>query len=335
MRFITNFECTREQVGEILQAPRDRIALDIETVSLENTLPLGIGIAVDGNRGFYFFNPKDKMLKEVVESTPTILTHNAAFDIPILDKLGIEVQNYEDTMLQAYAGGILEKSLAALSESILGRDCPSITEQWEGRTAKQKEMGNIAIDHVKMGGMCIIHACNTYALWDALPKTQLYRDIDRPSIDLVLEMEGWGILIDQYRLTEVEQDTVVKANKMEVELKVELGDINLASNPQVAKALKAKGIIGTRKTKTGKDAVSKESLKPLNHPVTNKFLEWKSLMKTLTTYVPAFRNTDANGRLHTRFGYTSTGRWNSSGPNLQNITRDEKFSPDEKFKEEE
>jgi len=48
-------------------------------------------------------------------------------------------------------------------------------------------------------------------------------------------------------------------------------------------------------------------------------------MKTLQTYVPAFRSTDVNGRLHTRFGYTNTGRWSSSGPNLQNITRDEKF----------
>ena len=176
-----------------------------------------------------------------------------------------------------------------------------------------------------MGGMCIIHACNTYALWDVLPKTQLYKNIDRPSIDLVLEMEKWGVLIDQYKLTEVEQDTVVKANQMEVELKEELGDVNLASNPQMVKALQAKGIMGTRKTKGGAQSVSEESLRPLNHPLTNKLLDYRSVMKTLTTYVPAFRSTDTNGRLHTKFGYTSTGRWASSGPNLQNITRDEKF----------
>jgi len=52
-------------------------------------------------------------------------------------------------------------------------------------------------------------------------------------------------------------------------------------------------------------------------------------MKTLTTYVPAFRTVDDKGRLHTRFGYTNTGRWSSSGPNLQNITRDEKFEESE------
>ena len=325
MRFIVNdVNLGREGAEELLRRPRDKIALDIETVSLVNTMPLGIAVAVDGDTGFYFFNPRDPLLKEVIEATPTILMHNAAFDMPILSELGIKIQNYEDTMLQAYAGGILEKSLADLSFSVLGRDCPSVTSQW-----KKKNQGNIAIDHVKMGGMCIIHACNTYGLWDRLPMTELYRDIDRPSIDLVIEMEHWGLLIDQVMLTEVEQETVVKANKMEAELRGLLGDINLASNPQVVVALQAKGIIGTRKTKAGAASVSEESLKPLNHPTTNLLLKYRSLMKTLTTYVPAFRSTDAGGRIHTRFGYTNTGRWSSSGPNLQNITRDSKFTEEE------
>ncbi|GAF69869.1 unnamed protein product, partial [marine sediment metagenome] len=290
-----------------------------------NTMPLGIAVAVDSDTGFYFFNPRDEMLREVVGQTPTIITHNAAFDLPILKRLSIKVNDYEDTMLLAYSAGILDKSLADLSFSILHRSCPSVTSQW-----KKKDQGNIAIDHVKMGQMSIIHACNTYMLWDKLPKTTLYRDIDRPSIDLVMEMEHWGLLIDQVMLTEVEQATVVKANQMELELKAELGDINLASNPQVVVALQAKGILGTRKTRGGAESVSKESLSPLNHPVTNKFLKWKSLGKTLSTYIPAFRSVDASGRIHTVFGYTNTGRWKSGDkkqgkPNLQNITRDERF----------
>ena len=325
MRFIVNdTSLSREQAEELLRRPRDRIALDIECVSLVNTMPLGIAVAVDGEVGYYFFNPRDPVLKEVIEQTPTVLMHNAAFDMPILGGLGIKIQDYEDTMLQAYAGGILEKSLADLSFSILGKECPSVTSQW-----KKKDQGNIAIDHVKMGGMCITHACNTYALWDKLPKTQLYTDIDRPSIDLVVEMEKWGLLIDQVALTEVEQETVVKANKMEEELREELGNINLASNPQVVVALQAKGIIGTRKTKGGAASVSEESLKPLNHPTTNLLLRYRSLMKTLTTYVPAFRSVDSKGRIHTKFGYTDTGRWSSSGPNLQNTTRDSKFTEEE------
>lgn len=321
MRFlVSNGSLTREQVQEILDQPRDRIALDIETVSLENTIPLGIAIAVSPDLGFYFFNPRDEIVHRLVEQTPTTIIHNAEFDMIILDRLGHKVQHYEDTMMLAYSAGYLEKGLEVLSLSVLGRDCPSVTTQWI-----KKDQGNIAINHVSMGGMSIIHACNAYALWDRLPKTPLYYDIDRPCVDLVIEMERWGILIDQYQLTEVEQEAVVKAGQLELELLQELGAINLASNTQVAVALQAKGILGTRKTKAGKDSVSEESLKPLNHPIANKLLEWRSVMKTLTTYVPAFRAPDEHGRLHTSYGYTNTGRWNSSRPNLQNITRDEKF----------
>jgi len=315
MRFITNFTCTREEAGELLATTWDKVSLDIETVSLTNTLPLGIAIGIDGDRGFYFFNPKDTLLMELVTRTPTIITHNGAFDLFIMRQLGYTFQNFEDTMLLAYSAGILDKSLEALSFSVLGRECPSVTSQW-----RKKDQGNIAIDHVKMGGMSIIHACNTYALWEKLPHTPLYEEIDRPAIDLVLEMERWGVLIDQVMLTEVEQATVVRVNQIEQELFEELGELNLASNPQVAKVLQEKGILGTRKTKAGKISVSDESLRPLNHPTANKILK---------TYVPAFRQPDVNGRIHTQFGYTNTGRWSSKQPNLQNITRDEKFEEEE------
>jgi len=318
MRLVGNFELDSiEQVSNLL-SNQPTIALDVETVSLDNRLPLGIAVAASPEQGVYFFNPEDELLKEIVASASQVIIHNASFDIPILEKLGFSIQRYEDTKLLAYSSGLLENSLERLSLTVLSKQCPSVTSQW-----KKKDQGNIGIDHVKMGGMCIIHACNTFGLWDKLPHPPLYETIDRPCIDLVVEMEGWGLLIDQVRLTEVEQDAVVKAAGMEQELKEELGDINLASNPQVAKALQDRGIIGTRKTKANKDSVSEESLKPLNHPVANLLLKYRSEMKTITTYVPAFRAVDLLGRIHTHFGYTETGRWKSSGPNLQNVTNNE------------
>jgi DNA polymerase I-like protein with 3'-5' exonuclease and polymerase domains len=326
MRFITNkMELTREQAEELLVKPKQKIAIDIETVSIENPLPLGIGVAVSGDIGFYFFNLKDPLLERVFASTDIVITHNGRFDLALLKAMGYVVKDYEDTKLIAYSGGILDNSLEALSLSILGRECPSVTSQW-----RKPNQGNIAIDHVKMGGMCIIHSCNTFALEERLPKTNLYYDIDKPSLALVMEMEYWGILIDQYMLTRVEQKTMERALPMEASLKEELHVENLGSNPQVAQALRDMGIVGTRKTKSDKDSVSNDSLKPLNLEVTNRLLKWRSLMKTLSTYVPAFRNKiDHNGRLHTKFGLTNTGRWSSSGPNLQNITRDEKFKEED------
>lgn len=325
MRFIINKQCSLDEAVALAKQPRTKVAIDIETVSLENQLPLGIGIAISSTVGFYFFNMDDELAHEMLEFVDVIAAHNVSFDIPKLRELNYKMKNHEDTMLMAYSAGLLEKSLPDLSQTLLVRECPSVTSLW-----RKPNQGNIAIDHVKLGQICIIHACNTYALEEAIPKTTLYHNIDKPCIELVMEMEHWGILIDQFTLTKVEQSVMDVVTKLEKEVKEELDVDNLASNPKVAKALRAKGIIGTRKTKSAKDSVSEDSLKPLDLPITNKLLQWKSWMKTLTTYVPAFRKVDHNGRLHTVFGYTRTGRWKSGDkkqdkPNLQNITRDEKF----------
>lgn len=321
MRFIANqANLGREEVDKILLSPKDKISVDIETVSIELPLPLGIGIAVSDSLGFYFFNTRDSMLRDIFTTTSCVITHNAKFDVPLLRGLGYDCNNYEDTKMIAYSAGILDNSLEELSSSLLHRECPSVTDQW-----RKPNQGNIAIDHVKMGQICIIHACNTFALEQRLIKTDLYKAIDKPCIELLIEMEYWGVLVDQYRLTLVEQQTVNKVLPMEKGLLEELGVQNLNSDPQVATALRAKGIIGTRKTRGGKDSVSEESLKPLNLPLTNNILKYRSLMKTLTTYVPALRKIDYTGRVHTRFGHTNTGRWSSSHPNLQNLTRDGKF----------
>ncbi|MGW8177251.1 MAG: DNA polymerase [bacterium] len=326
MRFVTNQQGDREEVVEKLLRPRDYVAVDIETVSLENRLALGIGIAVDKETGYYFFNMRDELIGQVLSQTPVVLAFNASFDIPLLQKLGHTVNDYDDVMLMCYTAGLPERSLAALSEAILHAPYTAVTSQW-----KKKTQGNIGIDHVKMAGWCIQHALNTYNLYFKVPKTSLYRTIDRPFVDLIIEMEKWGLEVDQHRLTEVEQETIEKVQRLEASIKEELGlsGINLASNPQVAAALQTKGIIGTRRTGAGAVSVGEESLKPLNLPLTNNILKWRSLMKTITTYVPAFRAVDHEGRIHTKFGYTNTGRLSSSDPNLQNLTRDEKFAEEE------
>lgn len=321
MRFVTTLQDrTEEEAIHVLLEPRPRLAIDIETVSLKNKLMLGIAIAITSEDGFYFFNMKDELVKKVIEKAPLVLFHNASFDVPALEGLGIHVKHWEDTMMLAYSAGILNYGLEELSHDLLKKPYTPVTAQWN-----KSDQGNIAIDHVKMAGWSIQHAMNTFKLWDTIPVTELYKTIDRPCVDLVIEMEGWGLLIDQYRLTLTEQETMVKVKKIEEELKHELGEINLASNPQVGAALQLKGIIGTRKTGSGATSVSEESLSPLHNPIADKVLKWRSLMKTLTTYVPAFRTPDINGKIHTNYGYTNTGRWNSSGPNFQNITRDEKF----------
>ena len=321
MRYLCNKDLTEEQIYVLLNYRYyTYISLDIETVSIDKPLPLGIALAVNSDTAFYFLDTQDPLLIEVINNSRCVLFHNASFDLPILRKLGYNVRDYQDTMLKAYSLGILEKSLESLSEKVLHAPYTSVASQWK---PKQKE--NVGIDHVVMGNWSMQHALNTYNLWFKLPTCSLYTDMDRPFIDLIMEMEYHGLLINQYQLTRVEQDAVVKTAQLERELKIELGNINLNSNPQVAAALKSIGVLGTRKTKAGKDSVSDEALKPLKHPVADKLLKYRSIMKTISTYVPALRNIDKVGRLHTEFNYTNTGRLTSSKPNHQNLTRDEKY----------
>lgn len=330
-----NLELSLEQAESLLKSPREIVAIDIETVSIENPLPVGIALAIDSDTGFYFFNPYDPWLMEAVSLSDTVLAHNASFDVPLLREMGFTINAYEDTMLLAYANGHLDKGLEALSESILQAPYTPVTSQW-----KKKKQGNIGIDHKLMGSWSIEHALNCYNLWQTLPKCDLYETIDRPYLDIVMEMESWGVLIDQYRLTLVEQATMEKVLPLERGLLEELGIENLNSNPQVAEALRLKGIIGTRKTKSAKDSVSNESLAPLELELTNNILKYRSLMKTISTYLPAFRGNindkgerqgrlTPDGRLHTEFGYTRTGRNTSRKPNLQNITGNAKFESGE------
>jgi len=295
-----------EQVEALLREKREYVSVDVETVTVENQVPLGIAVGLSAKIGVYFFNPRDPLLREVLDGVDFVVLHNAKFDLPILARQGFFIPRFEDTKILAYSNGILENSLESLSIELLTEPCPSVKDQW-----LPKIKANIGVDHVKMGGMSIIHACNTYALWELLPKPDLYYEIDKPCISLVMEMESWGVKIDQFKTTEIDHQTTIRVRELEAELARILGPINLNSNPQIVKALQGIGVMGTRKTKTGADSVSEDSLKALNHPVANQILEHRKLMKTINTYIVAFRNVDSRGRVQTRLNYTTTGRWRS------------------------
>ena len=46
-----------------------------------------------------------------------------------------------------------------------------------------------------------------------------------------MEMEEWGLYVNQAQLTKVEYETVLKVTDLKNKLKQDLGDINLNSNP--------------------------------------------------------------------------------------------------------
>ena len=154
----------------------------------------------------------------------------------------------------------------------------------------------------------------------------VYRDVEVPLIEVLVEMEHQGIAIDRLQL----ESMAKKLEDMLQELTRRIHEcagheFNIASTQQLGKVLfEELGLPRGRRGKTGYSTSAEvlESLKN-KHAIIPWILEHRSLTKLLSTYVEALPKLiePATGRIHTSFNQTvaATGRLSSSDPNLQNI----------------
>ncbi|PEM08522.1 DNA polymerase [Bacillus wiedmannii] len=158
--------------------------------------------------------------------------------------------------------------------------------------------------------------------FDRLPKLKkLYFEIERPITDICVQMEQNGFAVDKDFAVQYGEELRADISGLEREMKPFFGDINLNSGPQMQEVLydklKLKDVSGKRKVdaKTLKKLASEcEGIKIL--------LKYRELTKLLGTYVEPFASLlEADGRLHGQFHQVkaATGRFASSGPNLQNL----------------
>jgi len=159
----------------------------------------------------------------------------------------------------------------------------------------------------------------------------LYRDLEMPLIPVLAHMESHGIGVDGPMLRLLGQECESLLGDLQQEI-YQLADceFNINSTQQLAEVLfdRLKLPVG-KKTKTGysTDADTLEKLRPL-HPIIDKMLSYRQLMKIKGTYVDGMINLiGADGKIHTTFHQTvaATGRLSSSDPNLQNIPVREKM----------
>lgn len=136
---------------------------------------------------------------------------------------------------------------------------------------------------------------------------------------VAIKMERRGLLLDQPELRRQRSLLGPRLEELKRELEDASGGINIKSPEQVKKWL---GL--PRADKKLLQAVIDAN--PANaNPNIRKLLEYREAFKAESTYfIPFQEKTDANGRLHTSFniGGARTGRWSSSGPNMQNCSKD-------------
>ena len=325
------------------------VAIDTETDSLnaiEANL-IGFSFAISNNEACYIpikhlekspqieLNQALVILKEIMEDQSILkILHNKKYDGLVLQKYGISIAPYDDTMLISYSigSGGIRHNLDALAKNYLSHNALSFKEI--AGTGKNQKVFN-EIDISTASKYASEDADITLRLWKLLkPKlaedrlSSVYETIERPLAKIIMEMEKHGVSVDEKILNKLSEKFASKIKKIEEKcFEVVGGEFNLGSPKQVGEILFDKlGIKGGKKTPSGSWSTDADTLTFLasNGNVLPKLLlEWRGLSKLKSTYtdaLPTFINKKTN-RIHTSYAMssTSTGRLSSSDPNLQNI----------------
>lgn len=155
---------------------------------------------------------------------------------------------------------------------------------------------------------------------------ELFTNIDMPTIEVLSDMQWNGIYLDEDELNEFGKELTKKIETITKIIYEMAGEeFNINSPKQLGEILFEKMKLPViKKTKSGysTDVDVLEKLKK-EHPVIEKILEYRTLMKLNSTYVEGllpYVNTKTK-RIHSYFHQTitATGRISSTEPNLQNI----------------
>jgi DNA polymerase-1 len=335
---------TKEQLAALIERLQSapEISLDTETTSEDAMTAelVGISLAIEPGAGFYIplahsylgaprQLPRDLViakLKDILQTKP-IIGQNLKYDAKILRRSGIELKNIVfDSMLAAY---LLDpesrKDLNDLARRYLGHSVMDFSELGAAR------MDLVPIEQVARYSIADAEAVirlKEKMLPELRSKNQekLFYEVELPLINVLIEMELNGILLDKEILREQAKELETLATQLLQDIFRLAGqDFNPNSPKQVAYVLFEKLKLPVlRKTKTGPstDAYVLQELAPL-HPLPEKLLAYRELEKLLSTYVkklPEYIN-PRTGRVHTTFQQhvTVTGRLSSTEPNLQNI----------------
>src|SRR5437867_2424689 len=155
---------------------------------------------------------------------------------------------------------------------------------------------------------------------------RLYRDVELPLVDVLVEMEEAGIAVDLSYLRSLGEEFAREVARIEREAYDAVGHDFGINSPKQLQSLLFDELKLPRGRRTGTgfstDATVLEELRGA-HPVIEKILEYREIEKLRSTYAEGLGGLvdPETRRVHTTFDQTvaATGRLSSRGPNLQNI----------------
>ncbi|MCX6757505.1 MAG: DNA polymerase [Candidatus Nomurabacteria bacterium] len=157
--------------------------------------------------------------------------------------------------------------------------------------------------------------------------TLVYEEIEKPIIPIVKEMQDVGILIDQDYFKKLSAEYHIELDKLTKKIYEVAGqEFNINSPKQLAEILFEKMGIKSPKKKSASGTYSTnisvlEELEEEN-PIISEIMKYREIQKLLSTYIDVIpQMVTEDGRLHAKFiqNGTTTGRFSSQDPNLQNL----------------
>ncbi|NIO49038.1 MAG: DNA polymerase I [Candidatus Aminicenantes bacterium] len=340
----------RELITKIDQAKF--VSLDTETDSAFPTQAslVGLSFSTKPNRASYlplrhdYPNapsqiPKEKALSllEKVLSDPKIkkIGQNIKYDYIVLKREGILVKGMDlDSMVLSY---LLEPNWGKHNLNKLALTYLQVKaipyNEIVGKGKNEVTINAVDIDRVAP------YACQdadlalqlSSLLW---PKVQeekldpLYIKLELPLIEVLADMEMWGVKIDTQALKKLSSELEHELGHLKEKIyKISEEEFNINSPQQLGRILFDKlNLPASRKTKITKSySTSVSILQELarDYPIAKHTLEYRQLAKLKSGYadsLPLLLNPET-GRIHTSYNQTvtATGRLSSSDPNLQNI----------------
>lgn len=168
-------------------------------------------------------------------------------------------------------------------------------------------------------------------IWKEVKKKGLekvYEEIEAPIMPVIKKMEDRGVLIDVKYLKNLGKDYHKKLEKIEKEIYNLAGEeFNIKSPKQLGEILFTKMNLptkGIKKSASGGYSTDISTLEKLEdeNKIIKEIISFRELQKLLSTYIDVLPDMVAeDGRLHAEFIQhgSSTGRFSSNNPNLQNI----------------
>ncbi len=279
-----------------------------------------------------------RYMADLLRSGTPILCHNALYDIGWLHQEGLPMPTKViDTM---FAGPLLNELRFSYSLDSLCKDYGLPGKDVALLEEAQRAFGDAPIAHLHskyVGPYATRDAEATVALWEKLrPKIaeeelNTVFDLECDLIPMLTLMRAKGVRVDEEKAARDKEMLKKTLREQQLKLRSEAGfDVNVKSNPHMIRLFEKLKL-------PHHGTFDKEVLSGVNHPVIDIVQDIRKRRTTISLIIEGMIEKFAvNGRLHAEFsplrrekdGGTVSGRFSSSGPNLQQVTaRDSEFGP--------